>query len=277
MGNLRRSPIWSDPRVKPPLGAVKIDWGHPLAANLAFSWLFNEGAGTPYDLVVGKALLRRSAPVWSVGPNEKVMVFNGTSDNLQSDSTLNLTAHTKLAVVCSFSWNAYANDNDLALEFGIATAGGFTINPNTLSAFAVTVVGNVGSNGVTVPRASAIAMHHYVINLDFTQVGNGAEVPDIWIDGVPQTRTGVAANNNTGAFGNLTLNVMARNNTNLFGAGRVERIALYPGRQFTTPEVQWLYSEPYAMFKPIISRRLFVPERSTDFEFHYRVPSTLHF
>jgi hypothetical protein len=32
--------------IKPPYGAVEIDWAHPLAWGLTGYWLFNEGAPT---------------------------------------------------------------------------------------------------------------------------------------------------------------------------------------------------------------------------------------
>jgi invasion protein IalB len=53
MTYIRRSPIWPDPRVKPPLGAAEIDWSHPLAADLMTYVPLNESGGGCVDFVTG--------------------------------------------------------------------------------------------------------------------------------------------------------------------------------------------------------------------------------
>src|SRR3990167_6453935 len=40
-----------DPRVKPPFGAARVDWGHPLTHRLAVLLLCNETGAAPRDLV----------------------------------------------------------------------------------------------------------------------------------------------------------------------------------------------------------------------------------
>jgi Concanavalin A-like lectin/glucanases superfamily len=47
---IKRSPLWCDPRVKPPFRAVRVNWGHPLAVGLQGCFLLNERAGLAYNL-----------------------------------------------------------------------------------------------------------------------------------------------------------------------------------------------------------------------------------
>src|SRR5882762_944761 len=53
MANIIRSPIWLNPRIKPPFGAVEVDWGHPLSAGLRILIPFNEGGGEVSTLFSG--------------------------------------------------------------------------------------------------------------------------------------------------------------------------------------------------------------------------------
>jgi hypothetical protein len=61
-----RSPVWPDPRAKPPHRAVEIDWSHPLSRGLALLCLANEGGGPSQDLVGrrGGVLVGSGAGIW---------------------------------------------------------------------------------------------------------------------------------------------------------------------------------------------------------------------
>ena len=65
---MRRAGLtWNgDPRVKPPYGAAEIDWGHPLASGLVLATWSTERAGSAFDFGLG----RRGTftdPLWSSG------------------------------------------------------------------------------------------------------------------------------------------------------------------------------------------------------------------
>jgi hypothetical protein len=47
---IKRSPLWCDPRVKPPFRTARVNWGHPLATGLEACFLLNERAGPAYNL-----------------------------------------------------------------------------------------------------------------------------------------------------------------------------------------------------------------------------------
>jgi hypothetical protein len=171
-------------------------------------------------------------------------LFDGIDDSLQSPSTIDLSAYTKITIAFWLWWNSYANDDDLALEFSAnygLTAGAFIVDPNDPSGTVVLGVhGNLGFNTVSFTRPGSSAWHHWTVVLDMTQAV--AEVSAVYIDGVAQSLTPVSTVNNTGSFANDTLNVMSRNNASFFGAGRWAEIAIWGDYLFTQTDVNNLYN-----------------------------------
>lgn len=175
--------------------------------------------------------------------------FDGTNDSLQSASTIDLSAVNKCAVVFWLWWDAYADNDDLALEFTANTngsTGGFYINPNSSNLagggpnFEVKLVGNMGECEAVFARPSAAAWHQYVVGLDKSL--SGEEVSHVYVDSVAQSLTYDTDIDNSNNFANDTLNVMSRNNASLFGAGRQARLGIIPGEIPTQAQVDDLYA-----------------------------------
>jgi hypothetical protein len=156
---------------------------------------------------------------------------NGTDQSLQSASTVDLTAYTKIAIFQHLWWDTFANDDDLAYEFGDGTGDRMFLNPNG-SAFGGNISYFNHNNGGDCIRSwvrpSANAWHRMIVNLDIAQVG-AAEIVSVYIDAASQALTNRATFDNTGTYNNRTLNLMSRNNTTLFGAGRIAEFAIYGG------------------------------------------------
>lgn len=81
----RRSPLWDDPRVKPPFGAT-INWGHPLARGLSFVMPINELGGPPNPIWIdqGRLFTLGSAPfapstAWGLGPEGPGITLGATN------------------------------------------------------------------------------------------------------------------------------------------------------------------------------------------------------
>jgi len=156
--------------------------------------------------------------------------FNGTSDNLQSAATIDLTATNKLSISFWLYWDSFADDDDVALELSAnynLNAGSFIVLPgdSSNSAFFVALRGDGGNNSGYFTRPSAAAWHHYLIVFDMSLATN--ELVAVYVDGSAQSLTRPGNVDNTANFGNYTLNVMSRNAASLFGDGRISDITIW--------------------------------------------------
>lgn len=90
------------PPVKPPVGAAYIDWSHPLARGLVGCWLFNEGAGSPANLVKRRSAVTSGTPTWTQGRRGVAKSYGATDHYETLDTTsalpLPLTRATVLAI-----------------------------------------------------------------------------------------------------------------------------------------------------------------------------------
>jgi hypothetical protein len=158
--------------------------------------------------------------------------FNGSTQALQSASAIDLSGQTAITVAFWMYWDAFANDDDLAMELTAnqnTNPGSFIVDPNNSLAsgtFSVGIANGAGSYWADrFTRPSATAWHHYLFEMNRATPANLA-----WVDNIAQTLT--AQNRDAasyGAFANALLNLMSRNAASLFGAGRLAEVAIYSG------------------------------------------------
>jgi hypothetical protein len=156
-------------------------------------------------------------------------------DGANQFAQVNLDLSDTQALTVSFwmKWNAFANDDKLAMELGAGANGyndgttGFIIDPNSSMGggpFEVGFRGDGGHNHALFARPSAGVWHHYAFVLNKAAPAASEILP--YVDGAPVTYTKPTANDNTNTFGNDTLFVMSRNGTALFGAGQMDGIRI---------------------------------------------------
>lgn len=78
---MRTRQAYLDRHRKPSFGSVQINQAHPLARGLVNGWLFNEGAGAPFDIVSPQypvALAGTTVPTWVSRGRGLAMNFGGT-------------------------------------------------------------------------------------------------------------------------------------------------------------------------------------------------------
>lgn len=158
----------------------------------------------------------------------KARTFDGSSDNLQSAATIDLTSTTQLSIAFWLYIDAYYNSDRLALETSSdynANAGAFIVDPDRGDGLFSFGAHSSGYLYGTFTRPSAGAWHHYLLTLDITTFGAG--VLTAYVDGVDASPSTFLANIDGGTFGNFTLNVMSRNASSLFLPGRMSDIALW--------------------------------------------------
>ena len=127
-------------------------------------------------------------------------------------------------------WNAYANNDALAMEFTPnfnENNGGFLVDPNSGQfggTFGIGIGGGSDRNSIFFQRPSAGAWHHYAIVID-TSAAAGSEITP-YVDGThePQQESETPGQ---GDFANSTLYLMSRGGSSLYGAGTLDQLAIY--------------------------------------------------
>jgi hypothetical protein len=145
---------------------------------------------------------------------------------------LDLSAEATITVEFWLKWDAYAADDDLALEFTSnfnVFNGGFLIDPNNGGGLWGVGIGDSGAkrNNAFFASPSAGAWHHYAFVLDATAEAADQITP--YVDGAPVEYTKAEFGTGQGNFLKANLNVMCRNGATLFGGGDLAHLAIYSG------------------------------------------------
>lgn len=183
--------------------------------------------------------------------------FNGSSQFLQSSATVDLSTFNKFTVALWLWWDSFSNNDNLAMEHGTnynSQTDGWLIDPNSSvggsGVFQCALRGDVGYSDFTFTRPSVNVWHHYVVLFDKSVSTNETTV---YLDGaVPAGANRPNNNNNTNNFGNLTLNFMGRNGASLFGQGRMQEVAIWPGILLDVQEIEALGLRGFA--PPMVRR-----------------------
>lgn len=170
--------------------------------------------------------------------------FNGTSD--RGAVALDLSFTNRVAVSFWLWWNAFANDEDQAMEYGadVVPDNGFVIRPNHSSGLFRYAQGlSTGSLANTrhITRPAAATWHHYLMVMR-RDIGVGADQTLMYVNGTATPGTLASGSVMTGNFGNNTLHIMCRNATTFFGAGRMSDLAIWAGNLPNAPDAAYLAS-----------------------------------
>jgi hypothetical protein len=172
-----------------------------------------------------------NATASSTGQIDGAAGFNGTSNYLNTASTLNLTGVSTITVEFWLNKPSFANDDKMAMEDSAIIGGNvssFAIdtNNNTLAGcgagtVAFAIHNPTSYNGAKFSRPSAGVLHHYV----FVMTGSGATGFSAYVDGNSQQLT-TCTDSGSGTFGNYTLYFMSRAGTGLFTAGVMDEVRI---------------------------------------------------
>ncbi len=240
--------IWtSRTRSRQPTREVSINQGTPLTKRI--TTLVPFGPAGMFDLVGGATVALSSG---TVNADQRGISLRGSGSAACASIPLNLSAYTKIVLSFWMYWNAFANDDDLAMEFtanGASTTGGFGLDPNESATSRFQIFGNGGGNAgaKSFTRPSAAAWHHYMVGLDMSVSGF---VSSVYVDGVSQSLVVDVTGNTTVSFANSTLYLFSRNNANLFAAGRIQNLVIRGGADLLESEVNAEYRNPWQLFAP---------------------------
>jgi PKD repeat protein len=202
---------------------------------LAHYWRMNESSGTSFADSVG------GVPATAVGgvgmgvsggvpdDSDKAARFDGANDG--ASAALNLAGKTAITVEFWLKWNAWANDDDLAMEYTNNfndNAGGFLIDPNApqmSGSFGVGLGAGTSRNNAFFPRPSAGAWHHYAFVLDTQAPAAEQIVP--YVDGKAVAYSKLNLGTGAMPFAKANLYMMSRAASFLNGAGDLDEVAIY--------------------------------------------------
>ena len=161
------------------------------------------------------------------GDTGTAALFNG--QNSYAKAPVNLSATSQVTVELWLNWNAYANNDALAMELTSNynnNNGGFIVDPNSANGgFGLGLGRGTSRNAGSFARPSAGHWHYYAFVFDSTQPG--ASEITAYVDGKPVGVTLSSSGTGAGAFANSTLYMMSRGGGSLFGAGTVQEVAVY--------------------------------------------------
>ena len=246
-----------DPRVKPPFGAAEVDWRHPLANGLVGLWLMNEAAGPVYNMIQRRPETVVTTSGWSVNASGLTLTARTIGDGIQLPSTTeDLTV----------DWTIVARLRRQTLPAGGLAIPIYSRWTNTTTQrqfyfyFRPPDVASPNQLQLDIPWIAAILTGATPLTDTTTVHSVGASRAGTawtaWLDGIAD-----------GSATNATAQESAQTTSPWWGYGTFDNMSM--AGDFTQALV-WrvaqpasrmlqLHTEPYAMLRPRVARRYFVP------------------
>ncbi len=173
------------------------------------------------------------------GDSDTAVEFAGDGDPIEGEAgasgaiPMNLSSQNTITVEFWLKWDAYGNNDALAMEFTPnynENTGGFIVDPNAGEyggTFGVGIGAGAARNSVFFARPSAGVWHHYAFVLNANAPAATEVTP--YVDGQPVSYQKESSGTGAGAFTNSTLYLMSRDGTSLFGSGSLDELAIYSG------------------------------------------------
>ena len=240
MAHIIRSPIWPDPRAKPPFGAARVNWAHPLARDMSTCLLFNEGGGKPQSPAreTQGAGWSITGAVWRTGPGGKQLSFDNTSkfvsydtNNFPFGSLVTVSAVVIPDLVNSAVHSVFRDSTTTAIYLWSTNVwAGYSSPSNEILGTSTVVAGTTYRvTLVLTPAGRALYVNHAQERADVGTATSGSGAIKIGSDDFSQHWSG-------GIISWCKWN-----------------------RALSAADVAWLYNEPYSFLRPAIRRRYFVP------------------
>lgn len=214
-----------------------------------------------FDLITGRAVTRAAS--FGLAETSRGRALRGSGAACAS-IVLDLSAYQLITLSFWMYWDAFASDDDLAMEFSpnYNTGGGFLIDPNSgapaMGYFQVGTGGTISGSSRYFTRPSAAAWHHYMMVLDKAAASTGG-VTAAFVDGSAVSLTTASNSGTTANFPNSTLYLFSRNNTGLFGNGSLLNLVIRGGYMGTADDALAEYTDPWGLFEAPQVPEIWVP------------------
>jgi hypothetical protein len=270
---IKRSAIWPDPRVKPPFGAVEIDWTHPLAQGLVSCFLLNEGGGEPLDLATGLvAVLEHHATMtdsmWASRPGGVYFRCGGTTSDTgwafqaAAAALADVTSEDFTIVLDIYpdSVDPTSTSAVYASHGGPGDGKGWQISRPPGAALRFTSFGSSTASRTTAAGSITNGRLNRVV---LARHGTGTSAVHFYIDGVEPTYSSSQSIQNpiTTTFPYLIGGVYDGFSYGAIPRDGIDRALFYRDRTLSQADAVWLYEEPYCFLRPLVRRRYWEPRR----------------
>lgn len=232
--------------------ATEIYDGAPLDTGLVGNWTFDSddmSGTTAYDrsgngyngTMYGGMTASGNAVAGAVGG---ALNFDGVNDAIQTGN-IDLTSTNVVTVSMWRNISVFTNGTGVDFEFGnnynVSSLGFVTsLDDGTSCAgkVAASIRGNSGYNKACYARPATGTWVHIVYVFD---KGRASPEEDVYYNGALQTRINqFDTNNNTNNYGNLSFNIMSRNNSSLYARDKIDDVRIY-NRALSASEIAELY------------------------------------
>ncbi len=173
------------------------------------------------------------------GDPDTAVNFSGDGDPFEGEAgsygeiPMNLSGQSAITVEFWLKWDAYGNNDALAMEFTPnynQNSGGFIVDPDAGQyggTFAVGIGTGSSHDAVYFARPSAGVWHHYALVLNANAPAASEITP--YVDGQPVSYQAESSTTSAGAFASSTLYLFSRDGNSLFGSGSLDDLAIYSG------------------------------------------------
>jgi PKD repeat protein len=195
-----------------------------------------DSAGSSNGTITGATL---GVPGAVNGDSDTAIDFPGDGDPFEGqpgsfgEMSLDLSSQHAITVEFWLKWDAYGNNDALAMEFTPnynENSGGFIVDPDAPEyggTFGVGLGTGSNRNSVFFARPSAGTWHHYAFVLNAEAPAESEVTP--YVDGQPVSYQKESSGTGAGAFASSKLYLMSRAGTSLFGTGSLDELAIYGG------------------------------------------------
>lgn len=227
----------------------RIDWSNQINNDLIFCAPLGS---LNRDVVGDRIITKGSGAALSTDYRGESLKASGSA--AVASVPINLSPYTAITISFWMWWNAFANDDKLAMEFtsnGANQAGGFFIDPNSSDGKIQIMTSSTFSSDYTVytRTASSGVWNHYTVAID-RSLPLQQKCNAFYVNGIAQSGTGANVGTVSGNFANSTLYIFSRNNSSLFGAGRMQNLCIRSGVNKAAAIAEVEYKNPWRLFQP---------------------------
>lgn len=221
---------------------------HPRYHGCVGHWAILEGGGTTlYDLHSGSGNGTITGATWGTSLYGFGLNYDGVDDYVSIP--LNLSGTSVVTVAFSMRVDTFSSDRVQGMEFtpDFNTNAGWICYSDSTGTYSMAMNTGVGVSRKRFTRPSTGEFHRYSVVFDAGKAA-ASEVGPVYVDGVSQSLTIHASNENTANFANSTLYIGSRAGSSVFGACNIDEVRIHSREWSDAAHISWA-TDPFLEFQ----------------------------